>query len=152
MISDSDYPVVIAALNALSAFFLGAGYVSIRMRHITLHRVLMLSAVVTSTLFLVFYIIYHVRVGSVGFGGKGWVRPVYFTILITHILLAAALLPLVLVTLYRAFRSQFEAHRRLARWTFPIWMYVSVTGVVIYVAVYHIFGPAPQPIPPMTMI
>lgn len=100
----------------------------------------MIAAFATSTAFLISYVIYHVRVGSVPFQGHGWIRPVYFFILITHVVLAAAIVPLALVTLSRALREQFDRHRRIARWTYPIWLYVSVTGVVIYVLLYHLYA------------
>ena len=96
----------------------------------------MLVAFTCSILFLISYLIYHFQVGSVGFKGQGWIRPVYFTILITHTLLATTVVPLALITLVRAWREKFDAHRRIARWTFPIWLYVSVTGVVIYLMLY----------------
>lgn len=112
------------------------GYISIRRRDVTAHKACMIAAFGVSTLFLISYVTYHVHVGSVRFTGTGWIRPVYFTILISHIVLAAAVLPLALVTLYRAARGRFEAHRRIARWTLPIWLYVSVTGVVVYLMLY----------------
>ena len=96
----------------------------------------MLAAVVSSTLFLISYLVYHYQVGSVPFKGVGWIRPVYFTILLTHTILAAAVVPLALITLVRALRTRFDAHRRIARWTFPIWFYVSVTGVAVYWMLY----------------
>ena len=96
----------------------------------------MLTAFTCSILFLVFYLVYHSQVGSVGFKGQGWIRPVYFAILITHTILATVVVPLALVTLTRALRERFDAHRRIARWTFPIWAYVSVTGVVVYWMLY----------------
>ena len=108
----------------------------------------MLSAFGISILFLASYLTYHYHVGSVRFGGLGWARPVYFTILLSHTVLAAAIPPLALVTLYRAWKEQFEKHRRIARWTLPIWIYVSLTGVVVYLMLYRIYGPA-QPIQPL---
>ena len=96
----------------------------------------MLAAFFCSTVFLISYLVYHFQVGSVGFKGQGWIRPVYFTILVTHTILAAAVVPLALIALVRALRERFDAHRRIARWTFPIWLYVSVTGVVIYLMLY----------------
>ena len=98
----------------------------------------MIAAFCTSTVFLACYLVYHYQVGSVGFNGQGWIRPVYFTILISHIILAAAIVPLVLLTFYRAWKEQFERHRRIAKWTWPIWMYVSVTGVIVYLMLYHL--------------
>ena len=136
MISISQLPSINAALNTLSAVFLFSGYLFIRRRNIKAHRVCMLSAFVCSTVFLVCYLTYHYQVGSVPFKGQGQIRLVYFTILITHTILAAAIVPLVLITLNRALKERFESHRRIARWTFPIWLYVSVTGVVVYWMLY----------------
>ena len=136
MISVSQLPTVNAALNSLSAVFLCAGFLFIRAKHRDAHRACMLSAFTCSILFLVSYLIYHYQVGSVPFKGQGWIRPVYFTILLTHTILAAAVVPLALITLRRALREKFDAHRRIARWTFPIWLYVSVTGVVVYLLLY----------------
>jgi uncharacterized membrane protein YozB (DUF420 family) len=138
----TDLPAVNATLNGISAVLLVCGYTAIRRRHVTAHKVLMLTAVVTSTLFLISYVIYHYHAGSTRFGGMGWARPVYFVMLVTHVVLAAGLVPLVPVTLVRALRGRFEDHRRLARRTLPIWLYVSVTGVAIYLALYKVFGPA----------
>ena len=132
----AQLPTLNAALNSLSAVFLCAGYFFICKNNRAAHQRCMLAAVASSTLFLISYLTYHFQVGSVGFKGQGWVRPVYFTILITHTILAAAIVPLVLVTLSRALRARFDSHRRIARWTFPIWLYVSVTGVVIYLMLY----------------
>jgi uncharacterized membrane protein YozB (DUF420 family) len=129
-------------LNAASTVCLVLGYIMIRSRRILAHRLCMSAAFLLSTAFLVSYVIYHLKVGSVRFAGQGWIRPVYFTLLISHIVLAAAILPLALVTLTRALRERFDAHRRIARWTLPIWLYVSVTGVVIYWLLYHAYGPA----------
>jgi uncharacterized membrane protein YozB (DUF420 family) len=100
----------------------------------------MVTAIVTSSLFLISYLYYHAHVGSVRFQGHGWSRPVYFTILISHTTLAAAIVPLVIITLSRALRKRFDRHRALARWTYPLWLYVSVTGVVIYAMLYHLFA------------
>jgi len=136
LISVTQLPTLNAALNSLSAVFLFAGYLLIRAKNRGAHRACMLAAFACSTLFLVSYLAYHFQVGSVGFKGQGWIRPLYFTILITHTLLAAAVVPLALITLSRAWREKFAAHRRIARWTFPIWLYVSVTGVVIYLMLY----------------
>jgi len=132
----AQLPTLNAALNTLSAVFLCAGYFFIRTKNRDNHRRCMVVALACSTLFLISYLAYHFQVGSVGFKGQGWIRPVYFTILITHTILAAAVVPLALVTLSRALRERFDAHRRIARWTFPIWLYVSVTGVVIYLMLY----------------
>ena len=136
MISASQLPDLNAALNSLSAVFLLAGYRFIRARNREAHRKCMLAAIACSTLFLASYLIYHFQVGSVPFKGQGGIRVVYFTILITHTILATAVVPLALITLIRALRERFDAHRRLARWTLPIWLYVSVTGVVVYWMLY----------------
>jgi uncharacterized membrane protein YozB (DUF420 family) len=101
----------------------------------------MLSAFFVSTAFLISYVTYHIRVGNVLFQGQGWIRPVYFTLLISHITLAIVILPLALITLSRALREQFDRHRRIARWTLPLWLYVSVTGVIVYVMLYHLYAP-----------
>lgn len=132
-----DLPAVNATLNAISGVFLLIGWLLIRARKPQAHRLAMLAAFATSSLFLVCYVIYHAQVGSVPFTRQGWVRPVYFTILITHIILAAATLPLAIMTLSRALRENFARHRAIARWTLPIWGYVSVTGVLVYVLLYH---------------
>ena len=132
-----DLPAVNATLNALSGVLLLAGYLLIRRRRIEQHRKAMLAAFATSTLFLICYVVYHAQVGSVRFERQGFVRPLYFTILITHVTLAAAVPPLALITLTRGLKGRFTQHRRIARWTFPIWMYVSVTGVLVYVLLYQ---------------
>jgi putative membrane protein len=133
----NDLPAVNATLNALSAIFLVAGYVLIRLRRIDQHRRTMIAAFVTSSLFLVSYIVYHAQVGSVRFTRHGFVRPLYFSILITHVTLAALVLPLAIVTLRRGLAARFSQHRWIARWTLPIWLYVSVTGVLVYVLLYR---------------
>jgi putative membrane protein len=135
-----SHPALNAALNATAAVLLVSGYTFIRRRNVTAHRVCMVAAFLASTAFLISYLIYHARVGSVPFHGQGWIRPVYFFILFTHIVLAAAILPLALVTLSRALREQFDRHKRIARWTLPVWLYVSVTGVVIYFLLYHLYA------------
>lgn len=134
----TDLPSLNAALNSLSAVLLATGYAMIRRGRIQAHRLCMLSAFGTSTLFLVSYLIYHANVGSVAFTGDGAIRVFYFLVLISHIILAAAILPLALVTLTLALRGRFERHRSIARWTLPIWLYVSVTGVVVYVMLYRL--------------
>ena len=136
MISVTQLPDVNAALNSLSAVFLLVGYRFIRLKNQQAHRRCMIAAFSCSMLFLVSYLVYHYQVGSVSFRGQGWIRPVYFTILITHTILATAVVPLALITLIRALRERFDAHRRIARWTFPIWVYVSVTGVIVYGMLY----------------
>ena len=138
--SVSDLPTLNAALNGTSALLMAAGYVAIRRRRVPLHRACMLAAVGTSLLFLVSYLAYHSLVGSVPYRGTGPARTLYFAILLTHTILAAAIVPLVFVTVARALRSRFEAHARLARWTLPIWLYVSVTGVVVYLMLYRFGG------------
>lgn len=142
MISVADLPTVNATLNGTSALLLGAGYLAIRGRRIALHRALMLSALVVSILFLISYLYYHSQVGTTRFTGQGWVRPLYFTILLSHTVLAVAIVPLAIVTLYRALRADFARHKRIARWTLPVWIYVSVTGIAVYVMLYHLFPSA----------
>jgi uncharacterized membrane protein YozB (DUF420 family) len=130
-------PAVNATLNGIAAVFLAIGWFFIRRRRITQHRAAMIAAFVMSTLFLISYLVYHANVGSVPFRGQGAIRTIYFVILITHIILAALILPLALMTLSRALTQKFDRHRRIARWTLPIWLYVSVTGVVIYLMLYR---------------
>jgi uncharacterized membrane protein YozB (DUF420 family) len=132
-----DLPAVNATLNALSGILLIIGYAMIRSRRIEQHRKFMIAAFAASCLFLVFYVVYHAQVGSVRFMRQGLVRPLYFTILATHVVLAAAVPPLALITLSRGLKARYPQHRRIARWTFPIWMYVSVTGVLVYVLLYQ---------------
>ena len=132
-----DLPAVNASLNAISGVLLVAGYALIRARRVAQHRTCMIAAFATSSLFLIFYVVYHAQVGSVPFPRQGFVRPLYFTILITHVTLAAAVPPLAIITLSRGLKARFAKHRRIARWTFPIWMYVSVTGVLVYVLLYQ---------------
>jgi uncharacterized membrane protein YozB (DUF420 family) len=140
-----DLPAVNGSLNGLSAIFLTAGYVFIRRRNQVAHRNCMIAAFVTSTLFLACYLTYHTYLGMVlhrgptVFKDPAWFRPIYLAILITHTILAAAIVPLVLITLSRALRQRFDRHRKIARWTWPLWMYVSVTGVLIYFLLYQIF-------------
>lgn len=133
----SDLPSLNAALNALASLFLLAGYVCVRQKKITAHRACMLAALATSALFLASYLIYHYNVGSRPFTGTGTIRLVYFAILISHVLLAIAIVPMVLVTVSRALTRRFDRHRRIARITWPLWMYVSVTGVIVYVMLYR---------------
>jgi uncharacterized membrane protein YozB (DUF420 family) len=137
MLSISDLPALNATLNLLSAILLATGYYFIRNKNIRAHKACMIAALVTSTVFLTSYLIYHYNVGNVLFTKQGWIRPVYFFILITHVTLAVVILPLVLRTAWLAFRSQFNKHVRIARWTFPLWMYVSVTGVIVYLMLYR---------------
>ena len=135
----SDLPAVNATLNGLAAIFLTMGYVLIRRGRRELHKRCMLAALTTSALFLVSYVIYHLNTGSRPFSGQGVIRVVYFSILITHVVLAAAILPLALVTAARGLRAQYDRHVRIARWTLPLWLYVSVTGVVIYLMLYRLY-------------
>ncbi len=136
-------PALNATLNAASAVLLVLAYRAIRRREIERHRALMFSAAVVSLLFLVSYLTYHAQVGSVRFLGQGAARTVYFTILISHTILAAVIVPLVLRTLWLGLNRQDLRHRRIARWTFPLWLYVSVTGVVIYAMLYHLYPHGP---------
>ena len=141
----TDLPAVNACLNGLSAIFLSAGYYFIRRKDQVAHRNCMIAAFVTSTLFLACYptyhcyLAYHLHRGPTPFNGPGWMRPIYLGILLTHTVLAALIVPLALITLWRALRQRFEMHKRIARWTWPCWMYVSVTGVVIYLLLYQVF-------------
>jgi uncharacterized membrane protein YozB (DUF420 family) len=135
----SDLPAVNATLNAVSAIFLTTGYVMIRRGRITLHKRCMLAALTSSTLFLTSYVIYHLNTGSRPFPGEGVARTVYFTILISHVLLAVTIVPLALITASRGLKAQYERHVRIARWTLPLWLYVSVTGVVIYLMLYQLY-------------
>jgi putative membrane protein len=138
----ADLPALNASLNALSALLLASGYGFIRKRQVARHRLCMVSAFVVSTAFLVSYVVYHAQHGSTAFPAHGWVRPAYFTLLATHVVLAITVVPLACLTLYRAWRNDFLGHRRLAKLTLPIWMYVSVTGVLVYWMLYHLYGAA----------
>jgi putative membrane protein len=135
----TDLPALNATLNGISAIFLATGYVLIRRGDRVNHQRAMLGALGTSALFLVSYVIYHANVGSKPFPGEGPIRAVYLSILATHIVLAALILPMALITAARGLRGRFDRHVRLARWTLPLWMYVSVTGVVIYVMLYQLY-------------
>lgn len=135
----ADLPAVNATLNALSAILLTTGYVLIRRGRRKLHEQCMLAALTTSALFLISYVIYHLNTGSRPFPGQGVIRVVYFAILITHVTLAAAILPLALMTAARGLTAQYDRHVRIARWTLPLWLYVSVTGVVIYLMLYRMY-------------
>ncbi len=132
-------PTVNAFLNGTSALLLSAGYLFIRREKVTRHKICMLTAFALSCLFLVLYLVHHYRVGSIAFSGRGWIRPLYFTILVTHIFLAALIVPLALTTIYRGLNAQFGKHVRIARWTLPIWLYVSVSGVVVYLMLYQLY-------------
>ena len=131
-------PAVNATLNAIAAVLLVCGYVMIKRGQWEIHRRFMLSAFATSALFLISYVVYHANVGSKPFGGQGAIRLLYFAILISHVTLAALILPLALITLTHALRSRFERHVPIARWTLPIWLYVSVTGVIVYLMLYQL--------------
>ena len=131
-----------AMLNGTSAVLLAAGYTAIRSGKRDVHKIFMVSAVIASCTFLISYVIYHLRVHRVIlFQGQGWIRPVYFTILISHTLLAIVIVPLIIITLRRAWLERFDKHRLIARWTLPLWFYVSVTGVIVYFMVYQIYAP-----------
>lgn len=136
----SIFPALNAGLNGVSAVLIVTGHSFIRQGKVQLHRACMLAAVSASTVFLGCYLYYHAHVGSVHFPGQGWARGLYFSILISHTILAAAVPVLVVLTLVFAFRQKFERHRRIARWTYPIWLYVSVTGVVVYLMLYQFYG------------
>ena len=138
----SALPALNAALNATSAVLLSLGYVFIRRRQVRAHLTCMLGAFSVSTLFLVSYVVYHYHAGARHFPGQGWLRSLYLLLLASHVVLAAVILPLALATLYRASRGDFGRHRRIARWTLPLWLYVSVTGVIVYWMLYHLVGVA----------
>jgi putative membrane protein len=138
LISAAELPTVNAALNSLSGAFLTLGFIFIKSKNIKAHKACMLAAFASSSLFLISYLVYHYQVGSVPFKGQGAIRTLYFTILLTHTILAVVVVPLALITLFRALKENFPAHRRIARWTFPIWLYVSITGVLVYVMLYRL--------------
>jgi putative membrane protein len=135
----SDLPALNATLNSLSATFLLVGYVLIRQKRQTAHRNCMIGALVCSTLFLTFYLIYHYNAGRTVFKDPAWFRPIYLVLLLTHTVLAVVIVPMVIMTLSRALKRNYELHKRISRWTWPLWMYVSVTGVLIYLLLYQIF-------------
>ena len=131
-----------AALNGTSAVLLAAGYTAIRAGKVQTHKKLMISALIASCSFLVSYVVYHIRIHQViHFQGQGWIRPVYFTILISHTILAVVIVPLIIITLRRAWLARFDKHRLIARWTLPLWFYVSFTGVIVYFMVYQLYVP-----------
>jgi uncharacterized membrane protein YozB (DUF420 family) len=140
------FPVINATLNGLSGVLLYVGHGFIKRGKISAHRNLMISAFASSVLFLTSYLYYHISIylkggsATVHFQGHGWSRPVYFTVLLSHTILAMVIVPLVIITLSRGLRSKFDKHRAIARWTYPLWLYVSVTGVVIYFMLYHLFA------------
>jgi putative membrane protein len=137
------FPVIDAVMNGISTLLLLVGHSFIKSGRIAAHRAFMIAALISSSIFLASYLYFHYHVGSVHFQGRGWARPVYFTILISHFTLAALIVPLVILTLIRALREQFDKHRAIARWTYPLWLYVSVTGVIVYFMLYHIFVTSP---------
>lgn len=131
-----------ASLNGASALLLACGYAAIRSGKVAVHKAFMISAFAVSSVFLGSYLLYHYRVGHVAFQGQGWIRPVYFVLLTTHTVLAVVIVPMILVTLRRAWLERFDQHRIIARWTLPLWFYVSVTGVIVYLMVYRIYRAA----------
>ena len=137
MISISGLPALNAALNFTAAILIATGFYFIKQKNIRAHKVCMVAALAVSALFLTSYLTYHYNVGSVPFTKQGWIRGVYFPLLISHTALAAVVLPMVLRTAFLALKGRFSNHVRIARWTFPTWMYVSITGVVVYLMLYH---------------
>jgi putative membrane protein len=130
-----------ATLNGTSAVLLACGYAAIKNSKMKVHKAFMVSAFAVSTVFLISYLIYHYRVGHVVFQGQGWIRPVYFALLTSHTILAIVIVPMILVTLRRAWLEKFDKHRMIARWTLPLWFYVSVTGVIVYILLYQVYAP-----------
>lgn len=141
MTDASILPHVTASLNALTVLLLTAGFVLVRRRNHGAHRAVMTAAVAVSAVFLACYLTYHFTAPVFVFAGHGLIRPVYYFLLITHVVLAAVVFPMIVVTVLRAWRGRFAVHRGLARWTLPVWMYVSVTGIVVYVMLYHLYRP-----------
>jgi len=145
MIQPGDLPSVNAALNATCAFLLVLGYKAIRRRAVAMHKTCMLAALAVSAVFLTSYLYYHFAVKGgepTAFTGEGWIRPVYFSLLLSHTVLAAVVAPLALAVAYLGLRNRLQRHTRLARWTLPLWLYVSITGVVVYLMLYHLY-PSP---------
>jgi len=134
-----NIPHILAILNTLAATLVTIGYINIRNQNYAAHKTCMVSALAVSILFMIFYLYYHAKVGYIPFAGQGDIRYLYFTLLASHVILAAIVFPLVLITAGLALRGKFKAHKRIARWTLPIWLYVSVTGVMIYVMSFHIY-------------
>lgn len=132
-------PHTLAILNTLSATLVSIGYINIRKQNKAVHKTCMISALAVSTVFMIFYLYYHAKVGYIPFAGQGDIRYLYFSLLASHVILAAIVFPMVLITATLAFRSKFTTHKRIARWTLPIWLYVSVSGVAIYVMSFHIY-------------
>lgn len=139
----SVLPPVQATLNMTAACLAGAAYYYTRSGNRSAHKALMISALIVSTLFLVFYLYYHYQVGNIPFAGKGLIRPIYFTVLVSHVILAALMVPMILMTVLFAAQGRFDRHRRIARWTLPVWVYVSVTGVLIYLLAFQFYPPPP---------
>ncbi|HEY8714043.1 MAG TPA: DUF420 domain-containing protein [Candidatus Acidoferrum sp.] len=133
-------PTLNAILNGTSGILLACGYVAIRRGKVQVHKRFMISAFAVSTVFLISYLVYHYRVGHVPFQGQGWIRPVYFMLLTSHTILAIVIVPMILITLRRALLEKFDRHRIIARWTLPLWFYVCVTGVIVYLMVYQIYA------------
>lgn len=133
----TDLPALNATLNGLASVFLVTGWILIKRGERQKHRACMIAALVLSALFLTSYVIYHLQVGSVPFKGTGWIRTVYFAVLIPHVILAAAIVPPILITVSRGLSAKYDKHRRIARWTLPLWLYVSVTGVIVYLMLYQ---------------
>jgi uncharacterized membrane protein YozB (DUF420 family) len=144
----SSLPALNASLNAGCTVLLLAGYSSIRRGKIRAHKACMASAVVCSAVFLGSYVYFHLHAGIIRFGGEGWIRPVYFTLLVSHTILAIVIVPLILIALARALRQRFDRHRAIARWTLPLWLYVSITGVLIYWLLYRAYTPIGAPAAP----
>lgn len=145
MIDVYDLPALNAALNTAAVFLLVTGYLMIRRGKVAQHKACMLTAMVVSVLFLTSYVVYHIHAGSMRFTTPGWPRILYYSILFTHVPLAASVLPLVIITAIRALRGRFDSHRRIAHWTLPIWLYVAVTGVLVYLMLYQWFPSAEIP-------
>ena len=138
MIAVTDLPAINAILNFTAAILIGTGFYFIKKKNIRAHKACMIAALVVSAVFLSSYLVYHYNVGSVPFTKQGWLRSVYFPLLITHTVLAAVVVPMVLRTAFLSFRGRFASHVRIARWTFPVWMYVSITGVLVYLMLYRL--------------
>jgi len=139
MLSIENLPAINAALNGTAGILLAIGYYFIKQGNMAAHKKAMISAFVVSSIFLVSYLVYHAHAGSTKFLGTGFIRPVYFTILISHIILAAVIVPMAIITMFRGLKARYDKHKKIARWTLPIWLYVSVTGVMIYFMLYHIY-------------
>ncbi len=134
-------PPLQATLNMIAAGLMGVAYYHIRKQNRVAHKAFMIAALAVSGLFLISYLIYHAKVGNIPFAGEGFIRPVYFSILVSHVLLAVVIVPMVVITITYAFKGNFTRHRRIARWTLPLWLYVSMTGVVIYLMAFHFYPP-----------